>query len=142
YSTQRTTEERRVAESAHAAAEAAEHLTEAITNNATRRLVMTDTHNRCTFLNPAAEGILGYSLAEIQALDRPLHAIMHHTRPDGSPYPIRDCPIACALPTRMREHGEDVFVRKDGTFYPVAFTASPLLGSKRRAIRRDRKSTR
>ena len=118
---------RQRSESAHAVAEHARRLTETITSNASLGLVMTDTRQRCTYINPAAERILGYTFAEIRALDRSLHDLVHHTRPDGTPYPRADCPIDRALPTRMREKGEDVFVRRDGTFYPVAFTASPLL---------------
>jgi PAS domain S-box-containing protein len=106
---------------------AAQRRTGTITANATLGLVMTDARQRCTFMNPAAEKIFGLSFDEVQKLDRPLHDLVHHTRPDGSPYPIDACPIDRALPRRMQEHGEDVFVRPDGTFYPVAFTASPLL---------------
>jgi signal transduction histidine kinase len=40
---------------------------------------------------------------------------------------MEECPIDRALPQRMREQGEAVFVHKRGTFYPVAFTASPIL---------------
>jgi PAS domain S-box-containing protein len=57
---------------------------------------------------------------------RPLHYFVHHTRPDGTPYPLEECPIDRALPENNQEQGEDIFVHKDGHFYPVAFTASPL----------------
>jgi signal transduction histidine kinase len=40
---------------------------------------------------------------------------------------MSECPIDRALPTRAQEQGEDVFVRRDGSFYPVAFTASPII---------------
>jgi PAS domain S-box-containing protein len=102
-------------------------ITKAITDNASLGLVMMDARQQCTFLNPAAERIFGYTLAEVQAKNGPLHDIVHHTRPDGSPFPMAECPIDRALPQRMREQGEDVFVRPDGTFYPVAFTASPIV---------------
>ncbi len=52
---------------------------------------------------------------------------MHHTRPDGTPYPLEECPIDRAFPRNMREQGEEVFVHGDGHFYPVSFTASPIL---------------
>ncbi|HLL53214.1 MAG TPA: PAS domain S-box protein, partial [Myxococcaceae bacterium] len=98
-----------------------------LTDNATLGLVMMDARQHCTFMNPAAEKIFGYTFAEVQALNRPLHDVVHHTRPDGSHFPMEECPIDRALPQKMQEQGEDVFVRKDGTFYPVAFTASPIL---------------
>ncbi len=97
----------------------------AVTDNATLGLVMMDARGHCVFMNPAAERIFGLSLAQVQG--GPLHDFVHHTRPDGTPYPMAECPIDRALPTRAQEGGEDVFVRPDGTFYPVAFTASPIV---------------
>lgn len=102
-------------------------LMQTITDNTTHGLLMMDDKQQCTYLNQAAEKITGYTLAEIQELDRPLHDIIHHTRPDGSRYPLSECPIDRALPQRARIPGEDTFVHKDGRFYPAAFTASPIL---------------
>ena len=110
-----------------AAAEAANRFTQSITSNASLGLVMIDARQHCSFMNPAAEKIFGYTLAEVQAMNRPFHDIVHHTRPDGSRYPMEECPIDRVLPAR--NHGEDVFVHRDGSFYFVSFTASPLLES-------------
>ena len=104
--------------------EHAERRLAAITRNATLGLFMMDARQHCVFMNPAAEKIIGFTLDEVQG--GPLHDFIHHTRPDGTPYPMSECPIDRALPTRAQEQGEDVFVRKDGSFYPVAFTASPI----------------
>ena len=68
--------------------------------------------------------VVPHALAEVQG--RPLHYFVHHTRPDGTPYPLEECPIDRALPENNQEQGEDVFVHKDGSVYPAAFTASPL----------------
>jgi PAS domain S-box-containing protein len=105
--------------------EQAERRLTTITNNATQGLIMMDARQHCVFMNPAAEAITGFTLAELQG--KPLHDFIHHTRPDGTHYPMEECPIDRALPTRNQEQGEDVFVRPDGTFYPVAFTASPIV---------------
>jgi PAS domain S-box-containing protein len=105
--------------------ERAEQRLAAITHNATLGLIMMDAHQHCVFMNPAAEKITGFTLEELRG--KPLHEYIHHTRPDGTPYPMAECPIDRALPTRAQEQGEDVFIRKDGTFYPVAFTASPII---------------
>ena len=105
--------------------ENAERRLTAITHNATLGLFMMDAQQQCVFMNPAAEKITGFTLDELRG--KPLHDFIHHTRPDGTPYPMAECPIDRALPTRAQEQGEDVFVRRDGSFYPVAFTASPIL---------------
>lgn len=78
----------------------------------------------CVYMNPAAEQLTGYRLEEVQGA--PLHDFVHHTRPDGSPYPLAECPIDRAAPLNMQERGEETFVHRDGSFYPVHFTASPI----------------
>ncbi|HCY02189.1 MAG TPA: hybrid sensor histidine kinase/response regulator, partial [Erythrobacter sp.] len=49
--------------------------------------------------------------------------------PDGSPFPIEECPIDRAFPERHQISGEDMFVHKDGNFYNVSYTASPMVDS-------------
>lgn len=102
-------------------------LNELITTNATTGLFIMDEKQHCTFINPAAEAITGFTYEQIQKLNKPLHDIIHHKRPDGKKYPIAECPIDSAFPKRANVPGEDVFVRPDGTFYSVAFMASPIL---------------
>jgi PAS domain S-box-containing protein len=112
---------------AEQAARAHSQLLRSVADNATLGLFMMNAQQQCTFMNLAAERITGFSFAEIQALNRPLHDIVHHTRPDGSHFPLSECPIDRVLPTRNQEQGETVFIHKSGAFYPVAFTASPIL---------------
>ena len=97
---------------------------EAVVNNATVAIFMMDERQHCTFMNAAAEALTGYTLAEVRG--GTLHEFIHHTRPNGTPYPLAECPIDRAFPQNMREQGEEIFVHKDGHFYPVAFTASPI----------------
>jgi PAS domain S-box-containing protein len=106
--------------------EALAELNRTITDNASACLFMMDAEGRCTFMNPAAERVTGYSFAEVRG--RLLHNVVHHTRPDGRPYPIWDCPIDRALPqnAQIRAH-EDLFIRKDGTFFPVLCSARPIV---------------
>ncbi|HEY4556354.1 MAG TPA: ATP-binding protein [Lysobacter sp.] len=97
---------------------------DAVCENATVALFAMDDRQHCVYMNRAAELLTGFTLADVQG--RPLHEFVHHTHPDGSPFPIEDCPIDRAAPQNMREQGEAMFVHRDGHFYPVAFTASPV----------------
>lgn len=96
-----------------------------IANNTQYALLMMNDKQYCTYMNPAAEEMTGFKLAEVQ--DKPLHYYIHHTHPDGRHFPIEDCPIDRALPTKMQTQGEGMFIHKKGHFYPVAFTASPII---------------
>lgn len=104
----------------------------AVLDNASVAIFLMDEHQHCAYMNAAAEKLTGYTLAETQG--RPLHDVIHHTRPDGSHYPLEECPIDRALPDRANLRGEEVFVHKDGRFYTVAFTASPILDETSRTI--------
>jgi PAS domain S-box-containing protein len=97
-------------------------LTRSITDNATTPIFMMDDRSRCTFMNPAAEQMTGFTFGEVEG--GILHDFIHHHRPDGRPYPMPECPIDRALPEHdeVRDH-EDVFFRKDGEKFPVLCNA-------------------
>jgi PAS domain S-box-containing protein len=98
-----------------------------IADSASDALFMVDEGERCTFMNPAAEEMTGFTLVDIG--DRSIHELLHHQHPDGRPFPIDDCPIARAsrAGVALRNH-EDTFVRKDGELFPVACKVSPVHG--------------
>ncbi len=102
----------------------AERGLQAVLNNASVAIFLMDDKQQCSYMNAAAERLTGYTLAETRG--RPLHDVIHHTRPDGSHFPLEDCPIDRAFPEDHNMQGEEIFVHKDGHFYPVAFTASPI----------------
>lgn len=97
---------------------------EAILSNTTMAVFMMDAHQHCVFMNAAAEQLTGYTMAETRG--RTLHEVIHHTYPDGRPFPLHECAIDRAFPENNQTRGEEVFVHKDGSFYPVGFTASPM----------------
>ena len=99
---------------------------EAVLNNASVAIFLMDDRQQCIYMNRAAEQLTGYTLQEVLELDRPLHDIIHHTHPDGRPFPLSECAIDRAFPEHNQMQGEEVFVHRDGSFYPVAFTASPI----------------
>ena len=78
-----------------------------------------------TFLNPAAERMLGWKAGEI--VGREMHRTVHHTHTDGSCYPNEDCPIYAAFRDGIiHQVDNEVFWRKDGTPFHVEYTSTPL----------------
>jgi PAS domain S-box-containing protein len=100
-------------------------LLETITDHAPSMLVMLDAGGRATYVNPAAERMTGYPPEEL--VGQIVHDKIHHSRPDGAPYPREDCSLNKALAERqtVRDY-EDVFVRKDGTLFSAVCSASPI----------------
>jgi two-component system, OmpR family, sensor histidine kinase VicK len=79
-----------------------------------------------TVVNPAAAQILGYSPEEM--LGRNMHDLIHHSRPDGSPYPENECPIRASLQDLATIRvANEVFWRKDGRPIPVEYVARPQI---------------
>lgn len=105
-------------------ARAREH-TEAILASAAEGIIGLDRDGRVTFANPAALRLLGF---EAQALDgRDLHSLVHHTRADGTPYPVEECPTWASVHDGVAARcDDDVYWRADGTAMPVEYTSTPF----------------
>lgn len=85
-----------------------------------------DLEGQATVVNAAAAQMLGYRQEEI--LGRVMHNLIHHTKPDGTPYPSNESPIRRSLSSFGTERVTDeVFWRKDGTSFPVEYVARPLI---------------
>ncbi|WP_407873967.1 GAF domain-containing protein [Qipengyuania nanhaisediminis] len=97
---------------------------DAVLNNTRMAVFLMDERQFCVYANAAAEELTGFAFEELQG--KALHDVIHHTRPDGSHYPLEECPIDRAFPENAQTEGEEVFVHRDGSFYPVHFTASPI----------------
>ena len=102
------------------------HFLSAITDNMAEGMIATDNEGKVTFVNAAAERLLGWKAADL--LGKSAHDSYHFQWPDGTPYLEEDCPFR-----EVWERGErllvdhDTFIRRDGTMFPVAYSASPLL---------------
>ena len=81
----------------------------------------------CTFRNPAFLRLMGYESRE-QVLGKNVHNLLHHTRPDGRPYPVAECPLARALVNGQKWHGpEELFWRADGSGLAVEVWSHPIV---------------
>ena len=80
---------------------------------------------RCTFINPAAEKMLGYRLDELTG--RNAHEIVHHRA--GAPRPeIEECPFFQTRTTGRALLGdEEIFWRKDGSTFPARCAVAPVV---------------
>ncbi len=103
-----------------------ERFVSAITDSMAEGMFALDGDGRLTYMNRAAEQLLGWTREELA--DRSVHEVTHYQHADGSPFPVEDCPL-----TNVRAGGpavrvdDDVFTCKNGELLPVAYTAAPIV---------------
>ena len=86
-----------------------------------------DNDGVCTFINPAALRILGFSSRD-QVLGLNFHMLSHHSHADGRVFPLQDCRIVRGVRSMEGVHSdEELFWRRDGTSFPVEYWSHPLL---------------
>ena len=86
-----------------------------------------DGNGACTFMNKAGATLFGGAPEDF--VGQKMHALTHHSHADGSPYPIDECPISRVLSSGEPVNAaSDVVWRKDGTSFPVDFSAYPTGG--------------
>jgi diguanylate cyclase (GGDEF)-like protein/PAS domain S-box-containing protein len=70
--------------------------------------------------------ILGYDHPE-EVIGKHIHELIHHSHPDGSPYPPSECKVYNAYRHKHEIHvSDEVFWKKDGTAIPVEYWSKPL----------------
>jgi two-component system, OmpR family, sensor histidine kinase VicK len=85
-----------------------------------------DLDGRLNFMNEAAAQMLGYAPGQLASRD--IHALIHHSHADGTSYSKITSPVFQAMRERKQIRVRDeVFRRKDGTAFPVEYSASPLI---------------
>ena len=100
-------------------------LMQAIASAAPDALFVTDAQGRITYMNPAAEGMFGYTAGEV--LGKVTHDVFHYQRPDGTPLPISECVVAQAWKSgKTFLAREDVNFRKGGAAIDVSCSRAPL----------------
>ncbi len=88
-----------------------------------------DAEGLTTFWNPAAEAMTGWKTEEV--LGKSPHPLIHHSHPDGTPYPIEECALLKTASSGLVHIDHEIFWRKDGTPFSVECTATPILLSGR-----------
>lgn len=85
-----------------------------------------DTDGRCMYANRAAAAMLGYTPRQMAG--RNMHALVHHTRADGSRYAECDCHIFNAF---RGGHGcridSEVMWRADGSSFHAEYSSHPVI---------------
>jgi formate hydrogenlyase transcriptional activator len=98
-----------------------------ILDSATEGIFGCDSQGTCLFSNPSAAHLLGYD-DPLELLGKNMHALEHHTRKDGTPYPLEECPIYVGFQKGESVHRDDeVYWRKDGTSFPVEYWSHPVV---------------
>ena len=99
---------------------------EMVLNSAGEGIFGLDHQGKTTFINPAAARMTGWEIKEL--LGQRLHGFLHHSKPDGTPYPPEECPIYAAFRTGATfSRDNEVFWRKDGTHFPVEYVSTPII---------------
>ena len=87
-----------------------------------------DLDGRISFVNPAAEDMLGWR--EHEVVGQVAHALFHHHHADGTPYDPADCPIHQTLRDGVpRRIDHESFFHRDGTRIPVEYMVTAVRDS-------------
>ncbi|WP_282376794.1 sigma 54-interacting transcriptional regulator [Pseudomonas sp. PS01302] len=84
-----------------------------------------DAHGQTTFINPAAERILGWSAGDMVGHDA--HLLFHHSHSDGSFFAVQQCSIHASFSDgQIHRVDNEVFWHKNGEAIPVEYTSTPI----------------
>jgi formate hydrogenlyase transcriptional activator len=112
---------------AEEALELTEEQARLVLNSAAEGIFGCDSQGTCLFCNPAAVRLLGYE-DQSELLGQNMHRLEHHTRNDGRPFPLEECPIYMGFLENRGVHiDDDIFWRKNGSSFPVEYWSHPLV---------------
>jgi len=97
-----------------------------ITSHLAEGIYLLDEMGQITFMNPEAEHLFGWTMAELN--EKGPHNLVHFQKPDGTPLSPSECKMHNVIKTKERYFSTDeVFVRKDGTVFPISVIAAPVI---------------
>jgi diguanylate cyclase len=99
---------------------------ELVLNSTSSGIYVVDLNDVCRYVGENTLKLLGYE-DKNDMLNRNVHALVHHSHEDGSPYPAKDCVLLRTLKSQKIINKEDIIWRKDGTFFPVSYSSAPLI---------------
>ena len=99
---------------------------EAVVTSMGEGLYTVDGQGMVTSVNQAAEKLFGWTREEL--LGRKMHDMTHYKHQDGTPFPAEECAGFQVLHGgKALTNHEDVFIRKDGSFFDVLYSSSPIM---------------
>lgn len=85
-----------------------------------------DRNSVCTFVNKACLRMLGCE-RESGLVGKVMHELIHHSYPDGRPYPKAQCHVRLSTLEGKTTHVEvEVHWRRDGSCFPVEYRSHPM----------------
>lgn len=97
-----------------------------ILDSASEGIYGADTNGVCTFVNRSCLRLLGYE-REDDLVGKVIHDLIHHTYPDGRPYPKEKCHVRLSTRDGLATHIDDeVHWRADGSSFPVEYRSHPM----------------
>jgi len=103
---------------------------ELILNSAGEGICGLDSEQKVIFINPAGAKMLGWQVEEI--IGQSLHTLIHHTKNDGTDCEADECPNLKTLKDGISYcRSDEVFWRKDGSSFPVAYISTPIIESEK-----------
>jgi PAS domain S-box-containing protein len=100
-------------------------MTHTLLNTLSDGVYATDTTGKLTFMNAAAEKVLGWREQDI--MGKPVHELVQPTLPDGSPFPDEGTPHLRVIETGVPFEGKTHFVNNQRVHIPVECRSRPII---------------
>jgi PAS domain S-box-containing protein len=101
-----------------------EEYTRALLSSIGEGIYSVDNNGLCTYINEIALRLIGFDRDEVIGED--VHTLFHHSHPDGTNYPVDECPIYASIKNGSIAGSEEWFFNKKGQIFPVHMTTSPI----------------